>query len=66
MSMISTDNWLIQIPLSELVALQALPAEMDKIRADNQQLRREIDGLRRIQSEILQAFSDLRRSLRKL
>lgn len=66
MSRISTGDWMIQIPLSELVVLQSLPAEMDKVKAENQQMRHEIDGLRRIQSEILQAFGDLRRSLRKL
>lgn len=61
----SMDGWLIQIPLSELVALQSLPSEMEKLKAENHQLRREIDGLRRIQSEVMQAFADLRRSLRK-
>ena len=66
MSEISASGWLIQIPLSELIALQSLPSEMDKLKAENQQLRREIDGLRRVQSEALQVLGDMRRSLRKL
>ena len=59
----SSANWLIQIPLSELVALQALPARMEGLEAENKQLRRELEGLRRIQSETLQTLGDLRRSL---
>lgn len=66
MSEISASGWLIQIPLSELLALQSLPLEMDKLKAENQQLRREIEGLRRVQSEALQVLGDVRRSLRKL
>lgn len=66
MSNVSAGSWLIQIPLSELVSLQSLPSDMDKLKAENQQLRREIEGLRRIQSEVLQALGDVRRSLRKM
>lgn len=58
-------SWLIQVPLSELVALQELPAQMEGLKKENQQLRRELDGLRRIQSETIQALGDLRRSLKK-
>lgn len=58
-------DWSIQIPLSELVALQGLPARMDGLEKDNEQLRRELEALRRLHSETLQAFGDFKRELRK-
>lgn len=59
------DDWSIQIPLSELVALQGLPARMDGLEKENQQLRREVEALRRLHSETLQVFGDFRREMRK-
>lgn len=58
-------DWSIQIPLSELVALQELPRRIEDLEKENKQLRREIDGLRRINSETLQVLGDLRREVRK-
>ena len=51
-------DWTIQIPLSELVALQGLPAQMEELKAENKQLRRELEALRRIQSEMMMRLSD--------
>lgn len=58
-------DWSIQIPLSELAALQGLPARMDGLEKDNAQLRRELEALRKINSEALQLLGDLRREMRK-
>jgi len=58
-------DWSIQIPLSELAALQALPGRMDELTSENKQLRREVEALRRIQSETMELVGDLRRELRK-
>jgi len=58
-------DWSIQIPLSELAALQALPTKMEALEAENKQLRREVEALRNIQSQTLQLVGDLRRDLRK-
>lgn len=60
----SENDWLIQIPLSELVALKNMTGEFAKIREENEQLRREIQGLRRVQSEMMQLCGDLRKALK--
>ena len=59
------DDWSIQVPLSALVALQALPGRMEQVEKDNAQLRREVEALRRIHSETLQVLGDLRREMHK-
>lgn len=58
-------DWSIRIPLSDLVALQGLPLRMEEVEKNNAQLRREVEALRRINSEALQALGDLRREMRK-
>lgn len=51
-------DWMIQIPLSELVALQGLPAQMEELKAENKQLRRELEALRNIQSQMMMKMAD--------
>ena len=58
-------DWSIQVPLSALVALQELPGRMEQVEKDNAQLRKEVEALRRINSETLQVLGDLRREMRK-
>ena len=58
-------DWSIQIPLSELVALQGLPARMEGLEKDNRQLRKELDALRSLHSQTLQTFADFRREMCK-
>lgn len=55
--------WLVSIPLEELLRLQHLVPEMDQLKKDNVQLRRELEALRRIQGETLQLVGDLRRQI---
>ena len=55
------NDWSIHVPLSALVALQELPERMDKMEAENKQLRRELEALRAIQSQTLQLFADFKR-----
>lgn len=57
-------DWLVQVPLLELVALKNMSEDLVKIRAENEQLRREIQGLRRVQSEMMQLCGDLRKALK--
>ena len=59
-----SSDWLIQIPLSELVALQGLPAQMGALQAENAKLRRELEGLRNIAFQTLEKVSELRREVK--
>lgn len=57
-------EWSINVPLSALLALQELPEQMTMLQAELAKLRRELDGLRGIQSQTLQLLGDLKRALR--
>lgn len=57
-------EWLVSIPLSDLRALVDQLETLDNIKAENQQLRREMDGLRNMFSELMAAFGELRRELK--
>lgn len=59
------NDWSLQIPLSALVDLQGLPERMNKLEAENKQLRRELEALRLIQSQSLEMLADLRRERTK-
>lgn len=59
------EDWSIQIPLSELVALQGLPARMDGLEKENRQLRKELEALRVLHSQTLQTFVDFKREICK-
>lgn len=58
-------DWTLQVPLSALVDLQGLPERMNKLEAENKQLRRELEALRLIQSQSLEMLADLRRERMK-
>ena len=58
------DDWFLQVPLSTLVSLQQLPTDLDKMRVENAQLRRELEALRRMYFELLEKLSDLKRERR--
>lgn len=54
-------EWLVSIPLSDLNALVNQLESMDAIKADNAQLRREMDGLRTMFNELLTVFGELKK-----
>lgn len=58
-------SWSIQVPLSDLVALERLPGRMEALEKENAQLRRELEALRIIQSQTLEKLAEMRRDLRK-
>ena len=57
-------NWYVNIPLSELNELLYQQELLDKMKTENDQLRREMDGLRNMFTELQTAFGELRRELR--
>lgn len=59
----SFNDWLVQVPLSQLLELKNSFEQQERIQQENAQLRREIEGLRRVQSETLIVLADLRKSV---
>ena len=60
----SYDNWLVSIPLAQLLEIKNAADEQKQLKAENEQLRREIEGLRRIQCDTMMALGDIKRTLR--
>lgn len=60
-----SQDWTLQIPLSALVDLQGLPSRMNKLEAENEQLHKQIEALRLIQSQTLEKLADLMRERMK-
>lgn len=59
------NEWYVSIPLSDLNKLHAEKEYIDKLVTEHAQLRRELEGLRGMFNELLTAFGELRRELRK-
>lgn len=57
----TASNWSIQIPLTDLVALQELPSKLEDLEIENKQLRRELETLRCLYSQTLEILGDIRR-----
>lgn len=56
-------EWLVSIPLSDLHALVNQLDSLDNIKADQAQLRREMDGLRNMFNELMTVFGELKREV---
>ena len=54
-----------QSTLSQLLALKQQPEMFEQMKQENAQLRRELDALRNMYSEMIQQFGDIKRELRK-
>lgn len=59
------DEWTVSLPLSQLLALKQQPEMFEQMKQENAQLRRELDALRNLYSEMIQQFGDIKRELRK-
>ena len=59
------NEWYVNIPFSDLNKLINHLGELDSMKAENAQLRREMDGLRNLYSDLLVSFGELRRELKK-
>ena len=60
------NNWLVQVPINDLLQLAKMLDGVSAIQDENRQLRRELDGLRRVQTEQMELIGDLRRVIRNL
>lgn len=58
------EEWMVSIPFSDLYKLTNQLETLDSITAQNAQLRREMDGMRNMFTELQTAFGELRRELR--
>lgn len=59
-------QWMVQVPINDLMQLMQMKDTFDTMKQENAQLRREMEGLRRIQSEQMEVIGDLRRACRSL
>lgn len=57
----ASSEWMVQVPVNDLLALMGLKDELERVTAENAQLRREMDGLRCLQRESMQVLGDLRK-----
>lgn len=58
-------NWQVTLPIKDLMTLLTFAEEMERIEKENKQLRRELDGLRNMFSEVCQQFGDIKRELKR-
>lgn len=58
----STD-WLVQVPLSQLVQLQNISTELDLVKAENVRLKARMEGLHRTQYELMEIITGLRKEI---
>lgn len=58
-------EWSVSVPLDDLLELIRYTDSLEQMREDNKQLRRELEGLRNMFTELQMAFGDVKRELMK-
>lgn len=56
-------TWLVQVPLNDLIALQSLLPEVEKLREENRLLSARVEGLHRTLYDTMELVRDLRTSV---
>lgn len=56
-----SSDWLVQVPLSQLVELQGMSVEMEKLRSENKRLLNRVEGLHRTLFDTLEKLGELQR-----
>ena len=59
----SASEWMVQVPLSQLVALQGMAHELEELRQENKHLLARMDGLHRTQYETIEVIGELKRTV---
>ena len=54
-------DWLVQVPLSQLVELQNMTVEMEKLRDENKRLQNRVEGLHRTLFDTIEKLGEVRR-----
>lgn len=57
----AANEWYVSLPFSDLEKLRNDVAFMEKMQKENEQLRREMDGLRHMFNELLVQFGEIKR-----
>lgn len=60
-----SSDWRVSIPLKDLVSLLNFSEDLESIKKENSQLRRELEGLRNMFSEVTQQLGDVKRELKR-
>ena len=58
-------DWRVSIPLKDLVSLLNFSEDLESMNKENAQLRRELEGLRNMFSEVTQQLGDVKRELKR-
>lgn len=60
-----SSDWRVSIPLTDLVSLLNFSEDLESMKKENAQLRRELEGLRNMFSEVTQQLGDVKRELKR-
>ena len=58
-------EWQVTLPIQDLVSLLNFKDDLQKMKDENKQLRREMEGLQNMFSEVCQQFGDVKRELKR-
>ena len=58
-------DWQVTLPIKDLLSLLNFSEDLEKMKEENKQLRRELEGLRSMVSEVCQQFGDVKRELKR-
>lgn len=56
-------EWQVTLPIKDLISLLNFSEDLQKMKDENKQLRREMEGLQNMFSEVCQQFGDVKREL---
>lgn len=62
-SSIRDSSWYVQVPLNDLLSLQNMVKDLDQLRNENAQLKRQIEGVHRTVYELMGAFNDYKKGV---
>lgn len=60
--MIQRLRWTVNVPIEDLLSIMHMSSDIQRILEDNAALRREMQGLRSILSEVMITLGDVKRS----